>query len=460
VTATLTTGAGSGRVERAPLIRGVPGETLGPLARIGAQTFVFLGLFVAFAVEGFEILPGLAPLVLGLGVLPILVLTPTRVSSRLPISLLVLTLLAWQVASVLWTASPQGTANRLLLSLPITLGFMLVTGVIALKDLVPALLWSIRFSVVFTAVVIATVARARVHVDPLGVQPDFPGWHGFFPHKNVMGPYFVFCLVSILTFDRTKIIRPVMVGAIGVMLAFSTSITGQTGALLAVSIWVWVQLYRNLELRNSSIFLISTVSVAAFGALGVLASISSIIGASGRDVTFTGRTFIWSATLEAWARRPLTGYGLSGVLGRVPITSTTATIWRDVGFEVPHAHNGVIDIGLQLGLVGVALYVLLFVTTLIDGFRLLRDRPKLAAWIVSVMLVQLYMSISEPVFMASGWLPVLIMFRILLLRKEGLDFDAGTQLADRVRRVSSRSHRAHPGRRNPGTSSQPVPSRP
>lgn len=431
----MTATASSARTVREPLIRGVPGATLGPVARFGAQVFVFASLFVAFRADGFKFVPGKAPMALLIGVLPILLLAPTKLTSKLPVSMLILTFVGWELASVMWTDSPVGTSYIMSIDLPIVVGMVLVAGLISMEALIQALLWSIRFIVAFTIVVLVTVPITRLHVDPTEATVVLKGWHGYFPHKNTMGPFLVFALVTTLSFDRTKVIRPLVVAAIAILLVGSDSVTGMTGALLVVSVWVWVQLYRNLDLRNSSIFLVSSISVAAFGLLGVASTLTTIVGDAGKDVTFTGRTFIWRATLAAWRQRPLTGYGLGGVLGTEPITPKTAEIWRDIGFKVPHAHNGLIDIGIQLGAVGVLLFGLLFFTTLIDAFAMLRERPRVAAWVVSMMVVQIYMAISEPVFINNGWLPVLVMFRMLTLRSDLTESVDEPPLVDRLRHL-------------------------
>ncbi len=449
---------------RQPLIRGVPGETLGPMARFGAGVFVFAAFLIAFRVEGFLVVPGLAPLALLGGVFPVLLLAPTKVMSKLPISLSVLLLVGWELASVIWTNSPEGTAYIMQIDVPIVVGIMLIVGVIAFRDLITALLLSIRAALVITLIAVAVDPLARTHFDPTGKSLDLEGWHGWFPHKNTMGPYLVFSLLTILTFDRSRLGKLASLGAIGVLLAFSDSVTGISAAILGLAIWVWVQLYRNLDLRNSSIFLLSSLMVLAFALVGAATSLTAITDASGKDLTFTGRTFIWRATFNAWMERPVLGYGLGGILGQDPITPRTAEVWRAIGFRVPHSHNGVLDVGIQLGLIGVALFLLLWGTTLVSALRLLRDRPKMTTWIVSVMFVQLYMSLSEPTFLNNGWLPVVVMFRVLLLRKEGIDLgdddDDGGALAERLRhnpamaRVSRLHRQAAAPRRTDGAAAR------
>ncbi|MEM7339168.1 MAG: O-antigen ligase family protein [Actinomycetota bacterium] len=409
------------------------GEVLGPIASFGARSYLFVAMVFAFGVTGFEVFPGPTPLALLVGVAGVLVLAPKHVLMRLPVSPLVLTLVAWTAASVWWTDSPPGTAFAMMRLLPILLGVMVVAGVAAIDDVVAALLWAIRVSVVATLAVLALVPETRIHIDPSGQAPPLDGWHGWFAHKNIMTPYLVFGLLTVLTFDRTVVVRWSTLALIGVLLVGSDSVTGISSALLAVSIWVWLQLYRHLDLRNSSVFVVSSVSVAVFALASLVATLSTLTSASGRDLTFTGRTFIWQATFDAIVERPVLGYGLGGVLFDDPVSPRTAEIWRAIGFEVPHAHNGLLDLALQLGVVGCVLFVLLFGATMLGGVAMIREQPTVGAWIVSVLVVQLYMSLSEDVFLGNGWLPVLVLFRVLQLRSSGVDWQPDRELSDRVR---------------------------
>jgi len=412
------------------------GDELGPIATFGAQVFVFTALIHSFTVTGFEILPGLTPVALLAGAVGVFFLAPRKVMMRLPVSLLLLGMAGWIIASSTWSDSPTSTSTAILTRVPLLFGMMICVGMISLRHLVPALLWAVRFSVFLTLVVVAVKPETRIHIDPEGLSPPFDGWHGLFPHKNVMTPFLVFGALTVLTFDRTKVIRWVTLGGLLALLVGSRSVTGLSSAMLAVSVWIWLQLYKNLDIRNSSIFVVSSFSVGVFGLLGVAASLSTLTSASGKDLTFTGRTFIWEASLNAFMERPLLGYGLAGILGEDPVTPRTAEVWRAVGFVVPHAHNGALDLALQLGAIGLSIFGLLYLATMTDAIRMVRERPTVAAWIVSTLVVQAYMSFSENVFLGNGWLPILFMFRILLQRRHGMELSMGTALVDRVRRTT------------------------
>lgn len=408
------------------------GDELGPVATFGAQFFVFGALIYSFNVTGFEILPKLTPLALLAGALGVLFLAPRMVLHRLPISIVSLAMMGWMVGSVMWTDNPVSTSAALQDLMPLLVGMIICCGVISMRDLVPALLWTFRFSVALTLFALATMPETRIHID-IATETTMEGWHGLFPHKNIMTPYLVLGIVTVLTFDRSRILKLATLSAIGVILVGSASVTGMSSALLAISVWVWLQLYQHFEVRNSSIFLISSLSVGLFALLGVLASLATLTSASGKDLTFTGRTLIWAATLDAWQERPLLGWGFGGILSAEPISSRTAEVWRAIGFRVPHSHSGPIDLGVQLGIIGLVIFLLLYVATMAGGLRIVRENPKVGAWIVSAMIVQLYISFSENVFIGYGWLPTLFMFRTLLHRRHGMELETGAELVDRVR---------------------------
>jgi len=76
-------------------------------------------------------------------------------------------------------------------------------------------------------------------------------------------------------------------------------------------------------------------------------SVAGITSSLGRDSTLTGRTEVWADVLPARGQQPLLGYGLG-------------SFWTDARrklYDIPTAHNGYLDILLELGEVGFAFYV-------------------------------------------------------------------------------------------------------
>ena len=83
----------------------------------------------------------------------------------------------------------------------------------------------------------------------------------------------------------------------------------------------------------------------------------------GRDPTFTNRTRIWQLVLDYIARRPWLGYGYESFFRANSVDANL--IWTVVGFKTPHAHNSWLEIGLGMGVIGMGVAALAWLTALV-----------------------------------------------------------------------------------------------
>ncbi len=94
-------------------------------------------------------------------------------------------------------------------------------------------------------------------------------------------------------------------------------------------------------------------------------------GAFGKDASFSGRTQIWASVMTEIQRHPIAGTGFSSFWGDELRRSPAAgNIIRQLGWEVPNAHNGYLDLTNELGIVGLLLLVVLLGIHLRDLGRL------------------------------------------------------------------------------------------
>lgn len=109
-----------------------------------------------------------------------------------------------------------------------------------------------------------------------------------------------------------------------------------------------------------------------------------LLGTMGRDATLTGRTEIWSLVL-GMKGNPVFGTGFESFwLGK-----RLEKIWSLYWWHPNEAHDGYIEIFLELGWIGVALFVIVLVTgyrKVIGAFRRDTDTGKLmlAYFVVAV----------------------------------------------------------------------------
>ena len=212
----------------------------------------------------------------------------------------------------------------------------------------------------------------------IGIQAG--AWRGVFIQKNTLSRMMFFsalvfmCLISTQNpTDRSKLgwYRG------GMILCTLLTLLSQSkaGLLLTIGFLLLIPVLKMLRSRHPvvppivfCVFLISTM-VAVF----VAGNYEAILAALGRDTTLSGRTDIWGVLVDKIAQRPLTGYGYSGFWqGK---EGESIDVWYVARDMPPHGHNGYLDMALDLGLVGLGLFLINVMQGLGRSLRWLRQMP-------------------------------------------------------------------------------------
>ncbi len=105
----------------------------------------------------------------------------------------------------------------------------------------------------------------------------------------------------------------------------------------------------------------------------------------GRDETLTGRTGTWAALVPVFQQNPFLGIGFG---------SFWTTARRDF-YEMSFAHNGYLDVLLQLGAVGLASYTVWLLSCASKLFRALVRDYEWASLAISILLMVLVYNVTE-----------------------------------------------------------------
>jgi len=203
----------------------------------------------------------------------------------------------------------------------------------------------------------------------------FPGTHdlkGFYSHKNVFG-----AMMSVATFcalfmamrrvearSRFLILAGFFMGCNILSLSTTAIMEGLSYLVIAT---LYLLACRGGVSRTIAI-LASVFLVIAAAAVAVVPDI--FFAVSGKDATLTGRTDLWPIVIEQIDVRPWFGWGFRAFW--VPSNPEAEEIWHNLGWSPPHAHNGALEIALELGYFGVALMVLLLLRNLVTALQNLR----------------------------------------------------------------------------------------
>jgi O-antigen ligase len=175
--------------------------------------------------------------------------------------------------------------------------------------------------------------------------------------------------------------------------------TAKTALIVFVVTMAVIPLYKALRWNQTFALAFFIVLILVGGAMATLFlnNAETILGTFGRDTTLTGRTLLWPAVLYKIWQRPWLGYGYGGFwLGW---DGESADVWRIVRWEVPHAHNGFLDVWLNIGLLGLLAFALSFLATWLQALSWAR-RTKTAEglWPFAYLTFLILTNLGESTF--------------------------------------------------------------
>jgi exopolysaccharide production protein ExoQ len=204
---------------------------------------------------------------------------------------------------------------------------------------------------------------------------NLTGYHdavrGALVNKNALGGIMSLAVLcagySLLTRANNRIFAGlVLLGSLA-LLALSRSATSLIATLVTAGLaaYGWI-VQRRANPGWGIMGAILTVVVVGATVVGIIYS-SDLQEIVGRSTTLTGRTEVWHAVIEAIRQRPLLGYGYG--FWEEPSVARD-NIWLELNWAPPHAHNGWLDVELQLGLVGLSIMGVLWLVALSRAVRL------------------------------------------------------------------------------------------
>ena len=302
----------------------------------------------------------------------------------------VLSIYLWGAASLIWSADRASTLRL---------------GVYLLVNLATATYIALAFEteqfvrmVANAFVILALASLCGEYLLP-PVDDVAPGWTGVFAQKNALGMAMAVGIIALIVQDKPWTLRRATSVALCTgLLLLSQSVTAIVCAMVLASMVAYLYLRRTTKLAVIAVVVAAAVAMPLLwpGLLG------EVFGATGRDTSFTGRDVIWAFTLMKLLVHPIVGYGYAAFW-----SSEADSSQLSLGWNPNEAHNGYIDLGLNLGVVGVALVLLILVAG-IRRARRVRHSPVTGAgtWLLLVTVGIILHNVTEADFVSPSlmWL--------------------------------------------------------
>ncbi|MGZ4989444.1 MAG: O-antigen ligase family protein [Methylobacter sp.] len=309
-----------------------------------------------------------------------------------------------EIVSAIWSDVPAISLRRSMQQ--VLLLFCVVTPFIMVVDwqeIVDKVCW------IFAAVIIINVLTLPL----LGV-PDF-GYRGIYSQKNSLGQivttgFFFFVYASVRHQRRLRWLYAALA-----MLAIGLCVVSHSKTSIGLMIVTPVLAGLIVSLSRIQDPLARTIAVVMCLNLAVAVAAASMLIPFGisdisefifHDTTFTGRTKIWAFAGYYINQSPFLGYGFGSFWG---VGDATRALGEGFIAGLLQAHNGYVDVVLEMGYVGLLLLAVLTIGLFLSILRLAR-RDGLASLLLLTCLLFVLLNNTMESSLFRSYVPLWMVF--------------------------------------------------
>jgi exopolysaccharide production protein ExoQ len=291
----------------------------------------------------------------------------------------------WCILSVIWSDYSFVSLKRVFQFLT---AFMVVLAAMVHVDYSEIMLKKLKY-LFFLYVLVSVVSIAVIP----GAKDYYGIWRGIAPSKNHLGQASL--LTSLILFYSVwtergfKRIITTFIFLLSVALLFGSQSVTSISTFLLIT-FLGAMFYLDRYVRNFSIgrLLVGMTilgGVAFFFLVVFLAPdiLAALAGSAGKDLTFTGRTDLWTDVLYETEKHWVLGAGYQGFW---VVDNPHLLALYEIYVWLPNqAHNGYIDILNELGVVGLGMFLMIIINYFINLTRY--NLPHYWKWFVLAAII-------------------------------------------------------------------------
>jgi exopolysaccharide production protein ExoQ len=314
-----------------------------------------------------------------------------------------LSICTFAVLSAGWSDDPFFTFRRAVIFLATTVFAIYFGSSFDWDDQIEIFGWLLMVSIAGSVLMV-------VFAPQFGVSHDMHmgAFKGMFSHKNLLGRQMALGILTVLVGKPLRM--PRWVRGACLLAAFPLLLLSRSaGALLSLMIVLVV--YAMLSIprpsrRSSPPLWIGLLPFLLLVSVLVIANAGAFLSAFGRDASLTGRVPLWIAIEHAIGRNFWLGYGYAifWVRPSGSLQEVLATGWNALS-----AQNGYLDLGLDLGIVGLALFFCTLASAIRRGVHALHSGlTRTPKWPLLLLVFFAVQNIHESDLIRLGtfmWIP-------------------------------------------------------
>lgn len=302
--------------------------------------------------------------------LPLVLVDYRRVLGNYGRRLWILGFAVFSCLSVFWSEAPSMTARTGIQYLSHVVCALIAMRLIDIRTLTRGAIAGIGIVLVYS------LLFGVYHLDPLDGTYSFVG---AFSSKNQLGfyaslgIYFAFIAPVALGERRTWLLAS---GAVGLLAAYSLlasqSATSVLTTAVIIGLWLGMRVVGMLSPgHRKGLFLAAVICGALVAVAGVYGGgVDLVLGLFGKDLTLTGRTYLWQQGIEAAMASPMVGVGYQAYW--VQGFSEAERLWEEFYISTRsgfHFHNTYIEAIVETGVIGLVLLSGILLTTVLGHIK-------------------------------------------------------------------------------------------
>lgn len=307
-------------------------------------------------------------------------------------------------ATTFWSADPGATLRRSIVFTAVTLFASYLVLRFSLDQIIGLL--GIMFVVSAVINLAFVVALPTYGIDGGG------RFTGVFPQKNALGYTAALGVPALIVAGRTwRAARLVFYAAAVVLVGLligSESKTMLVATLAPTGLMAVYHLFRSRKTLRGAV-LLSLAGSSVFTLAFATANIALLARWLDKDVTLTGRVPLWENLIPIALERPLLGHGYAATFNGY--FSPVHEVWIQNRWNPAHAHNALLQIWLEMGVVAVVIFVVVYSRAVARAIKIVAIVPgAIGLWPLVFLTTALLVSISESGVSAEplGWLMFLV----------------------------------------------------
>jgi exopolysaccharide production protein ExoQ len=256
-----------------------------------------------------------------------------------------------------------------------------------------------------TSTVLSIVLSSIPSFGGIHKAPELAGmWSGIFGHKNELG-YMMAWSAGVFSHLALSInrFRWLMWTIFGIAVCLIILSQSTTSLMILITMILLLPFYRIIQKTNYKLQVIM-ISFALMLLISIsmlfLGNVESVVGASGKDLTLNGRTDLWEFIFAKIFERPWFGYGFYGFWD----SGVAASLRREHPWA-SNAHNGFLEMILELGVVGFALFaggLIRFVMMALNRIVSVARKPE-DYWCMQMLVIVIIINFSEARLLGPSW---------------------------------------------------------